>query len=129
MITIYVMDTCPDCKQVKAEVADDSRIQLIDIGLHARNLKEFLALRDHHPAFDRVKERGNIGIPCILMEDGSIDFSWERSKQKLQATASAIARDPETARKLEPVPEPELESELESELEPAPSCSLDGKGC
>lgn len=86
MIKVYVMATCPDCTQVKAEAANDARFELIDLGLHVRNLKAFLHLRDSHPAFDKVKARGNIGLPCFVMEDGSIDFSWERVKQRIAWT-------------------------------------------
>ncbi|MBO7182601.1 MAG: hypothetical protein J6V49_00555, partial [Bacteroidales bacterium] len=76
MIKVYVMATCPDCTQVKAEAANDPRFELIDLGEHVKHLKAFLKLRDTHPAFDKVKARGNIGLPCFVMEDGSIDFSW-----------------------------------------------------
>lgn len=86
MIKVYVMATCPDCTQVKAEAAGDPRFELIDLGEHVRNLKAFLALRDTHPAFDKVKARGNIGLPCFVMEDGSIDFSWTRIKERIART-------------------------------------------
>ena len=49
MIKVYVMATCPDCTQVKAEAANDPRFELIDLGEHVRHLKAFLALRDTHP--------------------------------------------------------------------------------
>lgn len=110
MIKVYVMATCPDCTQVKAEAANDPRFELIDLGEHVKHLKAFLTLRDTHPAFDKVKARGNIGLPCFVMEDGSIDFSWTLIKER-------IAWMP-----------------LEHEASDAGSndgatCSLDGKGC
>ena len=72
MIKIYVMESCPDCTEVKALYSDNPEYELIDIGRQARSLKEFLALRDHHPAFTKVRERGNIGIPCFVREAKSI---------------------------------------------------------
>jgi|SRR5574344_529413 glutaredoxin-related protein len=75
MIKVFVMHTCPDCKAVKAMVKDDQRFQLIDIGEHVRNMKEFMQLRDNNPAFDTIKNIGVIGIPCFLMENGSVTFS------------------------------------------------------
>ena len=78
MVKVYVMESCPDCIQVKQQYKDNSEYELIDIGKQAKNLKEFLALRDNHHAFERVRERGNIGIPCFVMEDGSVIISLKR---------------------------------------------------
>ena len=69
------MESCPDCTEVKAQYSNNPDFELVDIGQQARSLKEFLALRDHHPAFDKVRERGNIGIPCFVREDGSVAIS------------------------------------------------------
>lgn len=80
MIKVYVMQTCPDCTKVKELAKTDSRFEIIDIGEHVRNLKQFLTLRDNHPAFNAVKRKGTVGIPCFVMEDGSITFSLEKVK-------------------------------------------------
>ena len=104
MTKIYVMESCPDCTSVKALYANRSEYELIDIGQQARNLKEFLALRDHHPAFAKVRERGNIGIPCFVKEDGSVAISLKNY---------------ETARFTDAKP-----TYTQND-----SCSLDGTGC
>jgi glutaredoxin-related protein len=39
-------------------------------------LKQFLKLRER-PQFDPIREKGQIGIPCILREDDSITFDWK----------------------------------------------------
>ena len=77
MIKVYVMQTCPDCTQIKKIAETDSRFQIIDIGEHVKNLKEFLRLRDSRSEFADVKTSGSVGIPCFLMEDGSIQFEME----------------------------------------------------
>ncbi len=77
MIKIYVMSTCPDCKDVKRVAANDERFQLVDIGEHVRNLKEFMRLRDTHPKFKVARERGLVGIPSFLQEDGTVTFHPE----------------------------------------------------
>ena len=102
---VYVMSGCPDCTQVKELAKTDARFTLIDIAESPRNLKEFLRLRDTHPAFDRVKERGTIGIPCFVQEDGDIVFSLNRLKNHpvLDATTDDVPT--------------------------GATCSLDGKGC
>ena len=72
MIKMFVMETCPDCEYVKKQVEGNPDFEIIDIGKHVRNLKEFLKLRDTNPAFDEAKEIDDIGIPCYLLEDGSV---------------------------------------------------------
>ena len=72
MIKVFVMQTCPDCASIKQQAQGDTRFQIIDIGEHVRNLKQFLALRDTNPAFDKVRQRGSVGIPCFVLEDGTI---------------------------------------------------------
>lgn len=74
MIKVYVMATCPDCTPVIEQLAGNPDYLLVDIGEHVRNLKEFLQLRDIHPAFDDIRGRGAIGIPCFVREDGSVQF-------------------------------------------------------
>ena len=78
MIKVYVMESCPDCVEVKQRYGTNPEFLLVDIGSHVKDLKEFLSLRDNHPAFAKVRERGNIGIPCFLKEDGSVIISLDR---------------------------------------------------
>lgn len=79
MIKIYVMDTCPDCTYVEKQIEGNSLYEIIDIGKHVRNLKEFLKLRDHHNAFIDAKRHGLVGIPCFVLEDGSITLQPEEA--------------------------------------------------
>ena len=78
MIKVYVMESCPDCVEVKQRYNNDPGFELVDIGKQARNLKEFLVLRDTHPAFVKVRERGNIGIPCFIKEDEIVIISLKK---------------------------------------------------
>lgn len=75
MIKIYVMPTCPDCTKVMAQVKDNSEYLIIDIGAHVRNLKEFLYLRDNDPVFEAARRYGFAGIPCFVLEDGTVTLS------------------------------------------------------
>lgn len=72
MIKMYVMHTCPDCEYVEKQVEGNPNFEIIDIGKHVRNLKQFLDLRDSNPAFDEAKAIGDVGIPCYVREDGSV---------------------------------------------------------
>ena len=77
MIKIYGMNTCPDCTYVEDQVKGNSRYEIIDIGQHVRNLKTFLKLRDRNPVFDEAKKYGAIGIPCFVLEDGTVTLTPE----------------------------------------------------
>ena len=49
MIKMYVMHSCPDCEYVEKQVEGNPNFEVIDIGKHVRNLKQFLDLRDSNP--------------------------------------------------------------------------------
>ena len=102
MLKIYGSEHCPDCTACR-KALDEAKIpyDFIDITANMPNLKAFLHLRDTDPHFDKVKERGTVGIPCIIREDGSMTFHYEKVLAEYQLKA------------------PEVHN----------SCSLDGKGC
>lgn len=105
MTRIYVMESCPDCVQAKQMYGNNPNYEIIDIGKQARDLKEFLSLRDNHPAFAKVRERGTIGIPCFVKDNGEVVVSMKHylaSSETLQ-------------------PEPEYTF--------GAACNLDGTGC
>ena len=64
------MHTCPDCEYVEKQVVGNSNFEVIDIGKHVRNLKQFIKLRDTNPAFDEAKAVDDLGIPCYVLEEG-----------------------------------------------------------
>ena len=78
MLTIYGSMLCPDCVDCCADL-DRNHIpyEFLDFADSVKNLKEFLVIRDREPVFEEVRQRGSIGIPCILREDGSVTLSWE----------------------------------------------------
>ena len=99
------MESCPDCAQAKQLYGDNPDYEIIDIGKQARNLKEFLALRDNHPAFVKVRERGTIGIPCFVKEDGEVIISMKHYLASSEPASS------------------------EPEYTFGATCNLDGTGC
>lgn len=78
MLKIYGNMQCPDCVRCRKEL-DAAGVEYVylDFSDSLRNLKAFLAIRDGDPKFAEVKERGSIGIPCIVKEDGTVTLSWE----------------------------------------------------
>ena len=79
MIRIYGMPSCPDCVHAEEQVKGNSQYEVIDIGAHVKNLKEFMRLRDNNPAFDVMKRVGAIGIPCFILEDGTVTLKPEKA--------------------------------------------------
>ena len=80
---VYGADICIDCRNYKAiQLARGFEAEYVNIIEDTTKLKEFLALRDSEPIFKEVREKGGIGIPFFLNEDGrktfDIDeaFSW-----------------------------------------------------
>lgn len=78
MLKIYGSMQCPDCVRCREDL-DRKGVQYtyLDFSDSLRNLKEFLSIRDSSSLFAQVREKGSIGIPCILKEDGTVTLSWE----------------------------------------------------
>ncbi len=125
MIKVYVMPTCPDCKDIKALVGNNPNFQIIDIGEHVRNLKEFLRLRDTHPAFDPIRQKGSIGIPSFLKPDGTVTFNPEDLGLQAEQEASANSEQAPNAN-AEQTPSTKVKSE---EPLSGSACNIDGTGC
>lgn len=112
MITVYSMNTCPDCVCVKEEIKGDTRFRLVDIGEHVLNLRDFLKLRDTNTAFNEVKLRGSVGIPCFVFPNGKVLFN-------LQEVLGEIANADSNLKALNL---PEIAAN-------GSACSIDGSGC
>jgi glutaredoxin-related protein len=77
MLKIYGSPLCPDCIRCKEELEQAGvEFLYLDITGKLLFLKQFLKLRER-PQFDPIREKGQIGIPCILREDDTITFDWK----------------------------------------------------
>ena len=78
MLKIYGSPLCPDCVKCKQELeAAGVEFLYLDIGEKLLYLKQFLKLRDNNALFEAVRQRGQIGIPCIVREDNTVTFEWD----------------------------------------------------
>ena len=78
MLKVYGMMICPDCVECCAAYDKAGmEYEFLDFSAETKNLKEFLKIRDGSALFDEVREAGNIGIPCVVREDGSFTLDWE----------------------------------------------------
>lgn len=77
MLKIYGSPLCPDCVKCKEELEQAGvEFLYLDITGKLLFLKQFLKLRER-PQFDFIREKGQIGIPCILREDDSVCLDWK----------------------------------------------------
>lgn len=78
MLKIYGMRICPDCEACLHDLDQAGVVyEFLDFAQATENLKAFLKLRQDSPLFDPVRAAGNIGIPCIQREDGSLTLDWQ----------------------------------------------------
>lgn len=105
MLKVFGSPHCPDCVACKAILEKNHVLfEYIDITGSIRALKQFLALRDHSEAYDEVKKEGYIGIPTLVLEDGSICFDYEEWLKGEKTSKVAV-------------------------VESGQSCNIDGTGC
>jgi glutaredoxin-related protein len=70
-VFVFGSQQCPDCVVLKEFLeANRIRFTFIEILDSLGKLKMFLKYRDSLPEFAAVKEKGTIGIPLLLVNDG-----------------------------------------------------------
>lgn len=78
MLKVYGMRICPDTVKCCEDLTRAGvEYEYLDFADTTANLKAFLKLRDGNSLFDPARLEGNIGIPCIQREDGSVTLTWE----------------------------------------------------
>ena len=77
MLRIFGSPMCKDCVICKEDL-DKAGVEYVymDITGNLMFLKKFLKLRER-PDFAGIREKGQIGIPCILRDDDSLTFDWK----------------------------------------------------
>lgn len=77
MLKVYGSMLCKDCVECVEDLKKANvEFEFLDFADSLLNLKEFLKIRDENPLFDAVREKGSIGIPAIVKEDGSVTLDW-----------------------------------------------------
>ena len=112
MITVYGSMLCRDCVACKAALdAAGAEYEFIDICGGMPALKAFLGHRDAEPAFDAARAAGQVGIPAIETDDGTLTPDWKPFLEGLGIS----------------VPDA-LPAEAAEQLK-GKACRLDGTGC
>lgn len=78
-LTVYGSSQCPHCvealKSWKERAID---VDFRDITGDMDNLRAFLNIRDSHDElFAEAKAEGRIGIPCVVLEDGTVRMGYQ----------------------------------------------------
>ncbi len=78
MLKIYGSMLCKDCVACR-QAYDQAGVayEFLDFAVELTNLKEFLQLRDGCDVFAEAKDSGQIGIPCVVAENGDVILAWE----------------------------------------------------
>ncbi len=78
MLKLYGSPLCPDCRNCRTNFdLHGIKYEYHDIMASLSDLKAFLRLRDTLPVFDRLKAVGDIAIPAVEDEDGTVFTDWE----------------------------------------------------
>lgn len=78
MIKVYGSSLCDDCKACIKDLQESNLdYEFHDISTELNALKIFIKLRDNLSVFDKAKKEEKIGIPAIVLNDGSVRLDWE----------------------------------------------------
>lgn len=75
---VYGIDACPNCLEAK-ETLDKLGIayEYRDLGKSVQWLKDFINIREREALFDFARENNYVGIPCFVLEDGTITLGMD----------------------------------------------------
>lgn len=83
-IVVFGSKYWPGCQPAKEYLSEKNiKFTYIDITESIFNLKKFLKYRDTYEEFQAVKESGQVGIPCIIINNGQeIIFDYKKIKEE-----------------------------------------------
>lgn len=77
---VYGTSICIDCRNYHAiQQSRGFEAEYVDITENIANLREFLAIRDQDPLFAPLREKGGIGVPLFVREDGAKTFDRDEA--------------------------------------------------
>lgn len=70
-IIVFGSKHWPGCEPAKEYLSERNiKYVYLDITENMLNLKMFLKYRDNYEEFNKIKEMGMVGLPCIVINDG-----------------------------------------------------------
>ena len=78
-VTVIGSHLCPDTLYALNKLSEaKAEIEFKNLSASLPDLKAYLALRESSPLFDGPKARGSLGIPCFVLEDGTLTLDLKR---------------------------------------------------
>lgn len=72
-ITVIGSHLCPDTLYALNRLSEaKTEINFKNLSASLSDLKVYLSLRQEDPAYADIRESGSIGIPCFILEDGTV---------------------------------------------------------
>ena len=77
-ITVIGSHLCPDTLYaLNRFCVAKAEIDFKNLSASLSDLKAYLALRESDPVYADIRENGGIGIPCFILEDGTVTRDLE----------------------------------------------------
>ena len=72
-VTVIGSHLCPDTLYALNRLSEaKAEIDFKNLSASLSDLKAYLALRQDSPAYADIRANGGIGIPCFILEDGTV---------------------------------------------------------
>lgn len=72
-VTVVGSHLCPDTLYALNRLSEaEVEIEFKNLSASLSDLKDYLILRQESPAYADIRENGGIGIPCFVLEDGTV---------------------------------------------------------
>lgn len=83
-VKVIGTDLCPDTREALGKLKTlDADFEFMNITESTDNLAAFLKIRDNDENYAPVRERGGIGIPYFIFEDGTKTLDLEEALAKI----------------------------------------------
>ena len=82
-VTVIGSHLCPDTLYALNWLsAAGAEVDFKNLSASPSDLKVYLALRQDSPAYADIRENGGIGIPCFILEDGTVTRNLQTALQQ-----------------------------------------------
>lgn len=78
-VTLIGSHLCPDTLYAINKLCEAGvEMEFKNISASLADLKAYLALRESSPVFDGPKVNGSLGVPCFVLEDGTLTLDLKQ---------------------------------------------------
>ena len=78
-VTVIGSHLCPDTLYALNRLVEaKADVEFQNLSASLPDLKAYLAVRESEPAYEAVKAKGSLGIPCFILEDGTVTLELEK---------------------------------------------------